>query len=113
MPHRNWARKPAGKVANNPAFGRFRLGYGRLGPTEARVALVALNVALALGAGLHFDLWGVGLSTLDVVGLGAAALMLVLLAFRAFGNLRELAAAEPSGRKRGCASSGGPAATAS
>ena len=88
------------------AFGRFRLGYGRLGPTEARVALVALNLALALGVGLRFELWGIGLSALDVVGLVAAALMLVLLAVRAIGNLRELAAAEPSARKRSGASSG-------
>ena len=32
------------------ALGRFSLGYGRLGPTEARLALVALLAAVALGA---------------------------------------------------------------
>ena len=31
------------------ALGRFSLGYGRLGPTEARLALIALLVAVALG----------------------------------------------------------------
>src|SRR5947199_385764 len=30
------------------AFGVFRLGYSRIGPTEARIVLVAANVALAL-----------------------------------------------------------------
>src|SRR3954451_8611624 len=34
------------------ALGVFSLGYGRLGPTEARLALIALNTLLALGAGL-------------------------------------------------------------
>ena len=31
------------------ALGRFSLGYGRLGPTEARLALIALLTAVALG----------------------------------------------------------------
>ena len=30
-------------------FGTFTLGYGRLGPTEARLALIVLNTALARG----------------------------------------------------------------
>ncbi|MGI8594379.1 MAG: CDP-alcohol phosphatidyltransferase family protein [Solirubrobacteraceae bacterium] len=93
------------------ALGRFRLGYGRLGPTEARIALVALNIALAVGMGPRFELWGIGLGALDVVGLAAASLMLVLLVVRAIGNLRELAAAEPSAGKRGDGSSGGAAPT--
>ena len=32
------------------ALGRFTLGYGRLGPTEARIGLIALLAAVALGA---------------------------------------------------------------
>src|SRR3954469_21830934 len=32
------------------ALGRFTLGYGRLGPTEARLALFGLLAAVALGA---------------------------------------------------------------
>ena len=31
-------------------FGVFSLGYGRFGPTEARVGLIALNLALLAGA---------------------------------------------------------------
>jgi archaetidylinositol phosphate synthase len=80
------------------AFGRFRLGYGLLGPTEARVALILLNVALALGVGLDFRIAGIGLTVLDAIALGAAALMVVLLGIRAVGNLRELAIDEPSAR---------------
>lgn len=82
------------------ALGRFGLGYGYLGPTEARVVLFAVNAALALGFGLDFAVGDLGLTIFDVIGMGAAALMLLALAVRAIGNLRELARQEPSGRKR-------------
>src|SRR3954449_7531278 len=54
------------------ALGRFSIGYGRVGPTEVRLVLIALNVALAVGAGLDFQLAGVGMTAFDVVGLGVA-----------------------------------------
>jgi archaetidylinositol phosphate synthase len=82
------------------ALGVFRLGYGRLGPTEARLGLIALNTALALGVPLGFDLAGIGLTILDVVVLGAAAAMAAALAVRAAGTLRILAAREPAGQVR-------------
>ena len=82
------------------ALGVFRLGYGRLGPTEARVGLIALNTALAIGVPLGFDLAGIGLTILDVVVLGAAVVMAAALAVRAAGTLRILAAREPAGRVR-------------
>lgn len=82
------------------ALGVFRLGYGRLGPTEARLGLIALNTALALGAPLGFELAGIGLTALDVVVLGAAAAMAGALAVRATGTLRLLAAREPAERVR-------------
>src|SRR3954464_14893490 len=78
------------------ALGVFRLGYGRLGPTEARLGLIALNTALALGAPLGFHLAGLGMTVLDLVGLGIAAAMLGGLAVRAFANLRILAEREPA-----------------
>jgi archaetidylinositol phosphate synthase len=77
------------------ALGVFRLGYGRLGPTEARVGLIGLNTALAVGAPLGFHVAGLGMTVLDLVGLGIAGAMLAGLAVRAFGNLRILAAREP------------------
>jgi len=80
------------------ALGVFTLGYGRLGPTEARLGLVALNTALALGAPLGFHLAGVGLTVLDVIALGASGLMLAGLLVRAARNLRVLAEREPAGR---------------
>jgi phosphatidylglycerophosphate synthase len=73
------------------ALGRFSLGYGRLGPTEARLALIALLAAVALGAEVSVF----GLTLLDLVALGAAGAMAVALAGRAFGNLRLLAEREP------------------
>jgi archaetidylinositol phosphate synthase len=80
------------------AFGVFRLGYGRLGPTEARIGLIALNALLALGVGTGFTIEGIGLSVLDLIGLGIAGAMLVGLGVRAVGNLRRLALEEPAAR---------------
>jgi archaetidylinositol phosphate synthase len=78
------------------AFGVFSLGYGRLGPTEARLGLITLNTLLALGLVPAFSIAGLGLSALDLAGLGLAALMLAGLAWRAARNLRELARREPT-----------------
>jgi archaetidylinositol phosphate synthase len=78
------------------ALGRFSIGYGRIGPTELRLVLIALNVALALGAGLDFRLAGIGMTAFDVVGLAAAGLMCVLMTGRAFANLRRLSREEPA-----------------
>ena len=73
------------------ALGRFSLGYGRLGPTEARLALIVLLSFVALG----FEVSVLGLTLLDVVALGGAVVMVLALAARAFGNLRVLAEREP------------------
>ena len=51
------------------ALGRFSLGYGRLGPTEARLALIAL---LARGRARRRGRPWLGLTLLDLVALGAA-----------------------------------------
>ena len=78
------------------ALGRFSIGYGRIGPTEVRLILIAINVALALGAGLDFRLAGVGVTAFDVIGLGVAAVMCVLMVGRAVANLRRLGQDEPA-----------------
>jgi phosphatidylglycerophosphate synthase len=72
-------------------LGRFSLGYGRLGPTEARLALIALLSAVALDAEVSFH----GLTLLDLTALGAAGVMVLALSARAAGNLRVLAQREP------------------
>ena len=78
------------------AFGVFSLGYGRLGPTEARLGLIALNTLLGLGVGLEASVGGLGVTVLDVIGLAAVAAMLGGLAVRAARNLRALALREPA-----------------
>ena len=75
------------------AFGVFTLGYGRLGPTEARLLLIGVNTLLALGVA-QFKLLELGL--LDVVGIGLAAAMIAALIARAGRNLKRLAELEPA-----------------
>jgi phosphatidylglycerophosphate synthase len=78
-------------------LGVFSLGYGRLGPTEARLGLIALNSVLALGLIPSFTVAGLGLGVLDLFALGLVVLMLGGLAVRAVRNLRELGRLEPAG----------------
>jgi archaetidylinositol phosphate synthase len=80
------------------AFGVFTLGYGRVGPTEVRIVLIGLNTMLAVGVGLGFHVGDLGLTVLDLIGLGIAAVMLASLTGRAARNLRVLAAREPAGQ---------------
>ena len=72
------------------AFGVFRLGYGRIGPTEARLVLIAANTLLALGtpgpALMRIANWTLGLL---VLGMLAAATT------RIVANLSILARLEP------------------
>jgi archaetidylinositol phosphate synthase len=82
------------------AFGRFKIGYGLIGPTEVRLILIALNTAVALGAGLDFVVVDLRLTLFDVIGLGIASVMIVLLCGRAFKNLRELSKKEPAATRR-------------
>lgn len=77
------------------ALGVFTLGYGRVGPTEARLGLIALLIATALGAHAALPFLGQTLTLLDVAGLGAAGAMAVAVTGRALGNLRTLALREP------------------
>ena len=70
------------------AFGVFTLGYGRFGPTEARLMLIAVNTLLALGL--------IGTGPLDVLGIGLAAAMIAALIGRAGRNLKRLAELEPA-----------------
>lgn len=74
-------------------FGVFKLGYGRLGPTEARGILIVANVALALS----------GTVAAMVVNAGAAVLaagMVVVLAARFVKNLTDLAKLEPATQRK-------------
>lgn len=73
----------------------FSFGYGWLGPTEARVALIGLNTVAVTVGPLSFAAVGVGATIFDVAGAAVALGMLGLLAVRVAGNLRRLARLEP------------------
>jgi archaetidylinositol phosphate synthase len=77
-------------------FGKFRYGYGIVGPTEARVLLIALNI-LALLVG-PFHIYGVGVTAFDVLGIVIALTMGAMLLRRVVRNLRTLARDEPQRR---------------
>ena len=71
-------------------FGVFRLAYGRLGPTEVRIILIAANAALALiapGPSLYF----VANAMLALLGVG----MMSMLVARVAQNLSQLSREEP------------------
>jgi phosphatidylglycerophosphate synthase len=76
-------------------FGAFRLAYGRLGPTEVRLILIAANTGLVL----HRHLPGLGGVPIRLVADGLcvalALAMLALLGHRFARNLRHLARLEP------------------
>jgi len=76
-------------------FGVFRYGYGVLGPTEARLLLMALNTIALFASPLPFVIGGVGMTVFDIGGIAVTFLMLGLLGWRAARNLRELARLEP------------------
>jgi phosphatidylglycerophosphate synthase len=80
-------------------FGQFNLGYGRFGPTEARVILIVLNSLAVMWTDLPFRVHGIGATLFDLVGLSAVAGMLTLLLIRIAKNLRTLAALEPPRRR--------------
>ena len=82
------------------AFGVFSLGYGRVGPTEARIGLGVVNIAMLAGLALETTVLGIGVTVLDVAALVIAGGMIAALLVRAARNLRELAVREPAGISR-------------
>lgn len=77
-------------------FGAFRLGYGRLGPTEVRLILIAVNTGLALHRHVP-GLAGVPIRLVaDGLCVALALAMLGMLVSRFARNLRDLARLEPA-----------------
>lgn len=77
------------------AFGKFRYGYGVVGPTEARILLILLNIVVIFAEGLPFNLFGYGMTVFDLVGVAAVLGMGGLLIRRVARNLRTLGELEP------------------
>jgi phosphatidylglycerophosphate synthase len=69
-------------------FGVVKVEYGRIGPTEARLALIVLNTVLALG--VHPS---VGVA--NWMALGVLAGMAVVFGWRLVRNLSRLSKIEP------------------
>ena len=76
-------------------FGEFSFSYGKLGPTEVRVVLIALNTAAYIIGPGQFQLFGFDMTAFDIAGATIAVGMLGMLLARAGGNLRTLARLEP------------------
>ncbi|HYT99654.1 MAG TPA: CDP-alcohol phosphatidyltransferase family protein [Gemmatimonadales bacterium] len=72
-------------------FGVFRLAYGRLGPTEVRILLIAANAALALAVPGRM-VTAVATGTVALLGI----CMLGMLLTRVASNLRTLSRQEPA-----------------
>jgi archaetidylinositol phosphate synthase len=77
-------------------FRQFRYGYGVVGPTEARIALMLLNISALLFGAMPFELLGVGATLFDLAGVVASIGMVALLARRVARNLSTLARMEPA-----------------
>ena len=76
-------------------FRTFASSYGKLGPTEVRIMLILLNVVALIHGELPFTVLSIHITLFDVIGLGAAIGMFILLLRRTFQNLRTLAIDEP------------------
>ncbi len=76
-------------------FHKFKMAYGKIGPTEARILLIAGNVALvgASAFGMLQTAWGEWVTNATAFALGTA--MFVVLAIRVGKNLHRLAILEP------------------
>ncbi|HWP38154.1 MAG TPA: CDP-alcohol phosphatidyltransferase family protein [Gemmatimonadales bacterium] len=81
-------------------FGVFRLGYGRLGPTESRLMLVAGNAGVVTAGLAGFDLAGPLHAVTNGLGIVLCAVMAALLVARFGKNLKELARLEPRHKQR-------------
>ena len=74
-------------------FGVFQLAYGKLGPTELRILLIAASASLFFFVGNIRE--GLALEVTNLLALLAAAGMLIIAATRVGQNLRRLAKMEP------------------
>ena len=81
-------------------LGSFRLGYSRVGPTEARIVMIALNTALALYREVPPSDWSTLASVGNVVAAILAAALLSLLVVRFARNVYVLARLEPQFRSK-------------
>lgn len=76
-------------------FGQFRYGYGVMGPTEARLVLIGLNLLAYFFGALRFTWLDTSLTSFDLVGVAGVLGMGAMLMRRVLRNLGNLARLEP------------------
>lgn len=76
-------------------FGVFKLSYGRIGPTETRLILIALNLLLLLSTTMGWSPVAEVAAVSNAVGLLLALAMGGMLVARFVANLSHLARLEP------------------
>lgn len=73
----------------------FRLGYGIIGPTEARILLIVLNTVAVIIGPIRFNVAHLAPTIFDVIGAGAVLGMIAMANRRIRRNLRILGEEEP------------------
>lgn len=77
-------------------FKRFEIGYGQMGPTEMRLALIAITLTLFFTGPLPLDIFGYEIAILNLIIVALILFMITALLLRVTKNLRELAKDEPA-----------------
>jgi archaetidylinositol phosphate synthase len=83
----------------------FKISYGRIGPTEMRLLLMAANTALWVqivwfSSDRLFTVSGVPIRLMDLLGIGAGLALVGTFVGAFLSGLRRLASLEPSARRR-------------
>ena len=75
----------------------FRLTYGKLGPTEVRLLLIAINTLFIYTpwTELHYKLWGRTYGLFDFIGFAIACILFLLYVVQLFQDLRDLDKKDP------------------
>lgn len=74
----------------------FKLSYGKLGPTEARLAMIIVNTIVFFLKELPtLNLFNVSFTYFDIMGIGLGTIIIGLYIFSYFKNLKKMAKVDP------------------
>lgn len=76
----------------------FRLTYGKLGPTEVRLIIIAVSILYIFNPwkNVHFDFIGQAWTVFDVIGCVVAAILFLIYICSMVSDLRKLAVKDPA-----------------
>ena len=74
----------------------FKISFAGLGPTEARVIMIAANIAVWAFHNPHFVIAEQSLTLYDIIGLAAAVLLFVIYAVASLRERAKLAVLDPT-----------------